>query len=752
MADETSKGFFRRRSSRTGSDISEDTELLKEIRDALSAHSSGIISEEKSSTRQLRNELKGISNDLKQIVAALSGGGGGRRMPPSGGGLGGGGSKGSGGGSGKDNDPIKNLLEDIKDGIIALTRRSGGGEEGAGGQGGPGGGFAEFREIQKTFDLFNKELEAVTDYIAIAYGGAVAELAKNYDMLKDKALEFGRTLTSLNTVTDYVMTRYQNSMDAASAGIVNFSHLLTDEFTTILNKRDGLQATFELVKQSLQDGLVSPLISVNHSLDGLARDLRTNRFAIHDSGFNYSRRMDFETMNSVMMDMYDLQLRSGIREEFLSSYTRQNVMKQLSYLDLIAQNTGLTLEEIMKQTKQDREKFAELNAAAILSNDQRETFQRVHTTLTQLGQSGLADMIKGVAEAGGSFELYLSRNEDMVGGMVQIMPELRRLLTIANDKSLTDEELSEQMITLIKNLDPNLSGMVASEVVKEAVIKIFSERGKLFNRDGLGRDITMDEQGETSWIRSIGEFLKNTFPIASIVGVSTAIVANTLFLGKNTLALWANTKALLGKSWKEPFDYARRGLGGKQAPRAGLGKRIGTMLGGRGAAQGLGKTTPGTAVRGLRMFGSALGRMAPMALGLLNPWTLGILGGGAAAYGGYKLLQNFFPETMGSITGGLGSMLGIGSANAATMSSIPKSAMADGNLDIVGKKTTTEIMLRRQSDTLNELVTLFKENNDINNRIRHNTDRIGVTERGFFDRLINWGSDDKVYPGEPTKK
>ncbi len=758
-------------------------EIKKILGDGVDNIENALTGIEKALQKNQRATIEELGKIGDRIHEALKGGGGGRR---GGGGTGGGGSGpasgGSGGGGGPTGkDPIAVALDKLANAIDSMSARipeiaAGGGGEGGGGGGGHHhpdvagvrGVEATFRSVDAYLRKFDREAKEGTkffgsglrfvdfeklfkdfgtfknDMAGLVRAGYITQFTNNMRQAALTLNQFASRITDSRNITRFVTDKFNTYMRLSASGLADFADVfLTDFAPALIAGRDNLKDTLETVRKRMESGLISPIGLMGREIHDVGRTFRDVRESLDENfQFDVFQRMGFREANEAIVALYDSQRRANLNADINRVGVQRNMAGQLKILDLIAQNTGKTVEEIIKATQQDMRTTAQLEASGIITGAQRQRIDQIMKVLRGQGQEGLAQLLLDVARKGGNVEQYLGKNSELAVGLAgsgQIQ-SLRDLVALS-ESGLQGQALAEATgrVTRQFGVNPFLGG-VGGEIYNEQLQKIFGEAG-------IGRTEFRDERGADKdriggWFRWLGDVLRNVIPSASLALVG-AIGANILALNANTIALGG--RGLFG-SIGGMFGKGFKGL------RGGLGKLGGGAMKMGGSMMGLMGDAGGALLGAGKGLGKAAGKLGKIGLGtilkkipLLGLVAGGVLGLSRAAEGDWLGAAGELASGAARTIPGLGTAasLGIdGMLAARDLGMFDRAGRAvpqtPGVAPSVPRKGNNGVQdqIALQTKLLEDIKTLLTEGNDLNESIKANTRRIGVGESRIMNKVF----------------
>jgi len=436
-----------------------------------------------------------------------------------------------------------NNLKNINEELIAVMRSQVGGGEDAGGAGIAA---AELKSHQKSLGIINRvaagnaSLSSVTEELTELI---VAESRVMKTSMIEGLIEGGRSLVSFRTAMDETTKRFQKTMEASRSGIADFPDLFLDDFRKVFTfglgeASDSLMATMDLIQGSLQSNLVSPMVLVNGNINEVARQFSSLRTEMEDTGLDLFRNLDFRGQNEVFQTLLDAQLRGERMTDIRDSGVRSNMREQISALRLISENTGLSLDELIKSNAGSLQTLAAIEASGMINAEQRKNLT---AAMVDMGQSAPAfeDLLVKVVKSGGSRAAF----EAGEGG------------TLAQGLRKIGIHDAFERLSAIPDMDPVAGrealltfGHDVSDAFKEFGVKNRGQSERILDQaftplneiaTGVNAMKTLDEnRGKQSVVvrqwNKFMDFMQNKWPI---VGLVSAISAQGVFTMMQVRAL-----------------------------------------------------------------------------------------------------------------------------------------------------------------------------------------------------------------------
>lgn len=633
-------------------------------------------------------------------------------------------------------------------------------------------------DLNKTIkDKLYYDIISLDDAFKLFKRGVMTEFGESINTINTQAQHLGRRLTDFGNITRAVTDKFNTYMNLSAAGLVDFKDILIDFFPSILGDRDNLASTFKVVKESMQSGLISPIGHFGETIMDVGKNFRSLRDQFDDRfNFDFFERMGFEEANASIVALYDSQRRANLNASIRDVNIQRNIAGQLKIMDVIAQNTGQTVEELIKMTRKDTRDTANLNAAGIISDFQKQNYDLIIKALRGSGQEATANMLMDVIRQGGSVEAYLGKNQETAQGLAATgnIDVLRRLAALGN-QNMSEKDTLSQVGSITRDFGggPQL-GVAGAQVIDPNVQAIIGEAGLARQKWLDGRGADQDTLGGFS--RKVMDFFANVFPtqttmmIAAIAANTVALIANTVALSKGGIGgLFGG----LGKGFSKmgkPFAAAGRGIAKGAGMLGGLagmsnamdyvpvdsilnGKSLspfksGIEAGAKFAGKGMGKGLLKGLLKKIPLLGLGIGGFLAVQR-LMDGDILGA--GGELLSGAASLFPGLGTAASVAIDTGLAARdAGVFGGSVAPAGMADMATPVNGNVSDmtpptkVGEDTMLDL-IKKQNQTLDDLRDLFQENNNISDVIKQNTAGLRQREAGWFDSVT------RAFSGAETK-
>lgn len=699
--------------------------------------------------------------------AASAGGGGGifRRPPPPppppppGGGSSG--SSGSGGGN--MNDQFERLIKTLE--ALAVERAIP--EGGAGGEGHGSGGLSfgdaavlprlfeatgeftdsiiksneRFIKLGKLIDQSNNEIEKLVG------SGILMQVETNIREIGQTIQSFGTNLTNLDNITRTISDKFSSSLEMATSGAVNLGEAFIDFIPGIIRGGDNLADTFKTVRASMDANLISPIGTMGADLAGVSETLMSARSFFRDQGTNALERMNWSDFNESMIGLYALERRRDVTASMDDIRTRQRISTQFDFYQTIATNTGKTADEVIKLNQQYASRLRNLEAGGVLQGAEREGMEKAIGIFANTpGMEPFAELLAGIARAGGNTNLFLSQNDDWAQSLAatgQIGNVNELVATALGGASANPADLANALNAIAGRMNVNpFTGVAGSTVISDSAME-------LFGAAGLSRTMTPDEEPDMiqKGIRYLGDVFSNYLPSAEMKLVA-ALMLNTAALGINTVALtgggmvgrmFSGAAGLTGKLFRRKMPG---GIGGVDLMGARSGADMALKQGIMGSA---GKAGAGAAAG---LGSKILSKKLPFGIGLAAALAFAadramggdFVGAGLeAASGAASIVPGIGTAASLGIDGLLAARDLTGGADAVSseIAAVGPSATKPTATTNQGIRTETQRLLVRNNQILESILSQLEGQTDLQEDIKRNTGRAAATaSSGFLDRIF----------------
>ena len=613
---------FTRADIETGEIKSLEGDILNDIKSAIDDQ-----------TKTLGKGFKRAIDDCCQAIVKAGGAGGG-----------GGGDGVAARGSSEEHKKSIDALTKINDSIRAMATQVGGGE------GGDAGTVAQTRRVQALSNAIEK-LGFYTNEAGEETFKLVNELSKFEEQLRENVnetiREFNATLikamnsfTRIEQFTGEAMSRWNKGLDLASSGLADFNTLFLDDtlkLTGIFGSTgDSLLKTAETIRE-LSGDITSPMRLMQTGVEGVAMEFERLRDEAEEFGLDLYARVGFEEQNKLLMQMVDAQRRSTIMNDINNFEIRQRSMEQIKFLGILADNTGRSLEELVKSNTQTVKEFNELVTLGIISQDQADNFAAVAEA-----QPAMKDFLLKIAESGGNIAAFSAKNKDFFEQLVMtnndhLVPMIASIMQNSEDGVAANNAVFDITKQSFENIGGKF-GSVASSLLLQGtdvskLAQAVAEETKL--REEAGKKSPLIR----TW-NKVSDFFTNTWPVQWAKSLG-ALTFNTIAIIANTIAHWKGV-GMMGGLW-----------GGMKKMGGTLLRGMGFMRAGAAASAGMG------AVSSMGGFTAVPGAIGAVGAG----GAASAVGGGAAAgVGMMSKLSKFGPalKGLGKVAGGVGTAAMVG--------------------------------------------------------------------------------------------
>lgn len=487
-------------------------------------------------------------------------------------------------------------------------------------------------------------LGAAKDTVVVT---AINEQQRALTNFRDAISDITRKLISWANVTNDLKERFKSFFNilggpgaTAGSGVASSLEIILDDLVRLARgtifSQDSFQYTLKRVRKSIEDGFMSPLASTGRDLTELGKAMNTARGGLRAQGYDYFRRMGVDETNDTLEDMYRFQKRMGLREDITSGSMLNRAAQLQSLTEIIAANTGKTVAEINKLSREIDKEISTQAAAGLLKGAQADNFRQTSRILQEMGGPGksIQQLINRIVRAG-SMERFMAENPEDAKAMVfsgtdQTIRRLYQRMIQGRRPGQGDAELNNEILDIasqIGNATARLQGQntnVISTAISSGFQEIIANANEL--RDS-GITKRKEEQARKTdplnyYFNQIQEFFKTKIPQLGNLLMSTtgALIASNAAL---TAAVIMNTRAVAANTLR----------GGGGMPTAGA---AGSAGGAGRLASGIGRTL----VRGMPLVG-------------------GVAAGGLTALAGGGLMESIMTGVGGTAGAILGGLLGL---------------------------------------------------------------------------------------------
>lgn len=611
--------------------------------------------------------------------------------------------------------------------------------------------------LSPRFEKFFKDFEARNDSSPkpgtteqvkhFAINLAVTGVEKNFSNLIGTTARLIEKLTDFQSVTQKVTADWKSGGSRAlSTGITEIADMMFwDLFPAMLHGGDSLKRTLELVDNSLTNGLLNPLGIVGADLLDVAENLRDTRLGLRDNGSDAFLRMGAQEANTVLIELLTLERRRDVLAKLGQPQTNFRLNQQVDFLQMIATNTGKSVEELIKANRSTFSEGSNRVAAGILSAGSADSLGNAVLAFRESNMGRVAEFLEGIMRSGGSMELWMKNNDAAARdlAMMGLTGDMDRLQRMAQSGASVDD-LMRHAASMQGRVRP--TGLAGADQMSSFGYELAGEAG-------LARDQAMKQTPETStfgWIMTaLNDFRENMVP-SGTTSMVAALLANTAALGINTIAL------LGGGGFLTKMGGMIKGVMGAGAGAVGKGLGFIKGIGGAGAgllagmggkAAGLGKGLLGM----LPSMGGAGLKAGASSMPLIGA-VLSAVNAGRYAYNG-----DWASAGMSAGAGALSFVPGWGTAaslgiNGALIgrdilsgpgNGSPSVGPAPTSLSAAGQQQAPKV-LTDQTSLLQDILTTLSDSKRISEDIERNTRRRGGQvndDRSWFSSIFSAGDD-----------
>jgi len=445
-------------------------------------------------------------------------------------------------------DELKALNNTNKE-LIAAIRSGGTSEEGGGGGGGIS--AAELKSRQEGLDAIRgvtKENQTLADVANDLQRVYKAETKVIQSSIIEGLIHAGRSLFSFGTAVDEVTKRFRTAMDLSKSGIADFYDVFADntvkagDYLTngFKSTHDDLVETSQLIKKSLQEGLVSPMVLAGGNLRETAAAFHDFRQSMEEDGLDLYRNLGFRDQNILFERLLDAQLRGDRMTDMKDTTVRRQTMEQIAALRLIAENTGLSLDELI-DSNEVATTLAELEHSGALTS---EEYSRILPTILE-AQKQNPEWAQALIEAlavGNNRAAYQSFHKDAATDFRILdfdMFEFAQVFKKSDDNRNLMIDAQHKLGDTLRDKGPGQGKFQLSNF--DSLRKMTSIANTLKELDPNAGDDSASNV--TAAFNKFDDWLTNKFPALDVAKLIGSLASNTFWLGANTAALFQNTAA-----------------------------------------------------------------------------------------------------------------------------------------------------------------------------------------------------------------
>ncbi len=494
----------------------------------------------------------------------------------------------------------QNTLEDVVgelqnlNTILRNQLMGGGGGEGGGGLS-TGVGLAELeaqRQFQKAIDGSREELTNFGEMIKFIRKESKKAWKEQLNVpLRELRLSLVRTvqnMSNFSNMLDQLKDRYRESTELSTLGLATFMDVTVGETVKLFEfgqgeLRDSIHETGKMLQTQLSKDLVSPLIAFGTDLRGTSKVLAEMRREAENAGLDLYANLGFREQNEILSELLLLQKRGTVQEDIATATNFRRVNQQVEFLQLIASNTGKSLETLLASAREDTRTLETLQAMGIVTDQEAENTQ---TMLAALGPNH-RELLMALARSGFDRAAFMANNPELgkalaatgnlgiierMGALVKSdqthEERLRSVVGAFEEFSANSTRTGEQMGGFVQNLlegaTQTVMGITADTNEVAKTLKNPPEKGII----------------ETA-VNKIDDYLTNVFPVANLKFLGS-LAANTVALAVNTASI-TGLSAIMGGGGIMKLLGTVTGLGKGGFIRKAIGG-IGSLMGLGGAA------------------------------------------------------------------------------------------------------------------------------------------------------------------------
>lgn len=423
------------------------------------------------------------------------------------------------------------------------------------------------------------------------------------------------------------------------SGTLTYGQALFSDFTSMFGQfgtplwtaRDNLIETMKTVREAMNESLVSPLLMMGTNLKGAAAEFNAARGTnslLRGGASDMYNNLNWRQQNMLFTQSLQTgRMQGGNMTSLLDPDVQRMARKNFEIWQQIAANTGMTVDELRKLTKEAQEDISAAVLMGGLSGADASNLTAAYTQAVAEGRKDMAALILQYAKLGGLQNENMLLGESANAAILQAQGYgVLDYLRAAQEAGIGGEKAGAMALRRYAQANQAAFGNQINPIINKDNFGLFKDFGKVAENNQAAQNDPIARV-----LNRFTEFFDN----AGIF--KDAITA----MGTLTAAVWANTAAVLLSNAK---------LGGLIG--GGLGKLTGKVLTGvKGAASGAG------ALAG--MAGNAANSAVAASGGIMGsilrriPIIGGIAGGGLTALAGGGLFESLLGGG-GGVLGGLG--------------------------------------------------------------------------------------------------
>lgn len=640
--------------SATGSPVGGDTELMREVASAMrdGPHQPTVV----------QSILTMHSQILQRLDVLVRQGGGHAAGPPAAGSRGGGDME----------QPIHDALLRISlvlDRIERITASEGGG------RGGGSRYFTKESEInainiirrltqsqEENIRRNEKEINAVSSFgalikqeaensvknLAVSFlnlGGSVSNLQGSFRKLEQSIKEQITSARDTGAFGSNALSPQQFFLE----GLTRVQHGMLTGF-------DSFRTSLQLVNDSLEKNLISPLTMTGRTVDELAGDLHQARENMRERyGFDTRAWMSTQDANKAMSALVDMQQKFGVNATIRDMRTEMAAARDGSFLKVISSNTGETVTKLEAQLQMNREQQDVLIGMGRMNESEFKNFTANQTEMQKMfGKNGeaFAGQIAGMMRYGRSASEVISNPttppemRTMAATMPQMFGQMMRISEAMMHSQLTPDQMrallrplgAQQGGAAFQGMGPAAQGVLFPGMMDQLARMTLIGNQAGAQRSGDARQVENQKDNSTwamlqHFTESFQEYVK------PFLRVEVALLSNVAALTLNSMAIGRLAMVMMARGGGETVG----GIGSMMMRGANTAIRgASPILGGLGGAAAaymdgapaLGIAGAGVGGAGGAAIGAAIGSAIVPVIGTALG---GIVGGLIGSYGGQKL-------------------------------------------------------------------------------------------------------------------
>lgn len=414
---------------------------------------------------------------------------------------------------------------------------------------------------------------------------------------------------------------------------------------------DSFRTSLQLVRESLEHNLISPLTMTGRSVDELAGDLHQARENMRERyGFDTRAWMSTQDANKAMSELVDLQQKFGVNATIRDMRTEMAMARDGNFLKVISANTGETVAKLETSLQQNRQEQDVLIGMGRMNETEFKNFTANQVQLTKMfGKDGesMSKQLAGFMRYGRTANEVIATAPPEIRTMAATLGPMFNQMMHLSESMMHNQLSPEQLRGLLKPMASAGASFTGMNAVSQNVL-FPGQMDNLARMAMLGRQasaqspagerIQQNQQDSPTYalLQHATEIFQEM--IKPFMRMELGIAANTAAIFLNIAAMGRLASAMMMRGGLEGAG----GLGSTLMRGASTVARVGgPLLAGAGsayAAYAEGAPTAGIVGGGLGgLGGTAIGAAIGSAIMPVVGTTLGmVIGGFLGGMGGQK--------------------------------------------------------------------------------------------------------------------